>query len=133
VQGAKRCGSDRPALDEATGTRDRHVRQEGSRFGAAAGPPGGFPPRRRRHGTFHALRHFFATTLITNHAEPQDVQRLLRHKTLRITLETYVHWWPRRERRRGLVGDVLRAASQRTNGRELTCKIKASLCPICAR
>jgi integrase len=44
------------------------------------------------HGGFHALRHFFATTLITNHAEPQDVQRMLRHKTLRITLETYVHW-----------------------------------------
>jgi integrase len=66
----------------------------------------------KEHGGFHALRHFFATTLITNHAEPQDVQRLLRHKTLRITLETYVHWWPRRERRRGVVGDVLRAASQ---------------------
>lgn len=62
----------------------------------------------KQHGTFHALRHFFATTLITNHAEPQEVQRLLRHKTLRITLETYVHWWPRRDRVRGVVGSVLR-------------------------
>ncbi|MEV4821631.1 tyrosine-type recombinase/integrase [Micromonospora sp. NPDC049274] len=67
----------------------------------------------KKHGGFHALRHFFATTLITNHAEPQDVQRLLRHRTLRITLETYVHWWPRRERRRGFIGDVLRAAAHR--------------------
>ncbi|WP_436970876.1 tyrosine-type recombinase/integrase [Micromonospora coxensis] len=59
---------------------------------------------------FHALRHFFATTLITNHAEPQDVQRQLRHKTMRITLETYVHWWPKRDRPRGIVGNVLRSA-----------------------
>lgn len=65
----------------------------------------------KEHGTFHALRHFFATTLITNHMEPQEVQRLLRHKTLRITLETYVHWWPKRERRRGVVGALLQAAS----------------------
>ena len=65
----------------------------------------------REHGTFHALRHFFATTLITNHAEPQEVQRLMRHRTLRITLETYVHWWPRRDRRRGVVGAVLRGAA----------------------
>jgi integrase len=48
--------------------------------------------------------------LITNHVEPQEVQRLLRHKTLRITLETYVHWWPKRDRRRGVVGGVLSAA-----------------------
>ena len=66
----------------------------------------------KEHGGFHALRHFFATTLITNHAEPQEVQRLLRHKTLRITLETYVHWWPKRDRRRGVVGEVLRAAAR---------------------
>ncbi|MFE9651553.1 tyrosine-type recombinase/integrase [Micromonospora sp. NPDC006431] len=64
----------------------------------------------KEHGTFHALRHFFATTLITNHAEPQEVQRMLRHKTLRITLETYVHWWPKRDRPRGIVGNVLRSA-----------------------
>jgi integrase len=70
----------------------------------------------KEHGGFHALRHFFATTLITNHAEPKDVQRLLRHKSLQLTLETYVHWWPRRERRRGLVGTLLQAASDRPRG-----------------
>jgi integrase len=67
----------------------------------------------KEHGGFHALRHFFATTLITNNAEPKDVQRLLPHKTLQITLEAYVHWWPRRERRKGLVGALLQTASDR--------------------
>lgn len=84
-------------------------------------------PRRLAKGTWrlHALRHFFATTLITNNAEPKDVQRALRHKSLQITLENYVHWWPRRERRRGVIGDVLRAAD--SLGRW------PDLCPGCAR
>ncbi|WP_236717906.1 tyrosine-type recombinase/integrase [Actinoplanes sp. TFC3] len=60
------------------------------------------------HSGFHALRHFFATTLFTNPSDPKKVQRALRHATLQITLETYVHFWPRRERRRGVVGKVLR-------------------------
>ena len=60
-----------------------------------------------KHGTFHALRHWYATTLITSGAEPKEVQWLMRHKTLRITLETYVRWWPRRDRKRGIVGGVL--------------------------
>jgi integrase len=70
------------------------------------------------HSGFHALRHFFATTLISNGADPKDVQRALRHKTLQITLETYVHWWPRRERRRGVVGALLQAATERPAGRQ---------------
>ncbi|MEO3780380.1 tyrosine-type recombinase/integrase [Micromonospora sp. B11E3] len=85
---------------------DRTWSREWADWREAAGWP-------KEHGTFHALRHFFATTLITNHAEPQEVQRMLRHKTLRITLETYVHWWPKRERRRGLVGTVLQTAETR--------------------
>jgi uncharacterized protein (DUF3820 family) len=35
---------------------------------------------------------------------------MLRHKTLRITLETYVHWWRKRDRPRGIVGSVLQSA-----------------------
>jgi integrase len=50
---------------------DRTWSREWARWGDAAGWP-------KEHGGFHALRHFFATTLITNHAEPQEVQRLLR-------------------------------------------------------
>lgn len=63
----------------------------------------------------HALRHFFATTLITNHVEPQEVQRLLRHRTLRITLETYVHWMPKRDQPNGVVSSVLSSAVGRVN------------------
>ncbi|MEV6801072.1 tyrosine-type recombinase/integrase [Micromonospora rifamycinica] len=61
-----------------------------------------------KEGTFHSLRHFFATTLMSNGVEPQEVQKALRHASLRITLETYVHWMPKKDRRRGLVGQLLR-------------------------
>ncbi|MFI7022778.1 tyrosine-type recombinase/integrase [Micromonospora sp. NPDC049900] len=61
-------------------------------------------------GTFHSLRHFFATTLMSNGVEPQEVQKALRHANLRITLETYVHWLPKKDRPRGLVGGLLRQA-----------------------
>jgi integrase len=57
-------------------------------FQLTAGNRAGWP---KEHGGFHALRHFIATTLITNHAEAKEVQRALRHGTLQITLETYVH------------------------------------------
>lgn len=71
----------------------------------------------KEHGGFHALRHFFATTLIANNAKPKDVQRALRHKTLQITLETYVHWWPRQERVTGLIGAQLQRARGMHQGR----------------
>ncbi|GAB3148531.1 site-specific integrase [Micromonospora sonneratiae] len=86
---------------------DRTWSREWASWRDAAGWP-------KEHGGFHALRHFFATTLITNHAEPQEVQRLLRHKTLRITLETYVHWWPKRDRPRGVTGAVLNSAAAKS-------------------
>jgi integrase len=53
----------------------------------------GWPDDARRSG-FHALRHFFATTLVTNHVDPKDVQRALRHATLQTTWEIYVHYSP---------------------------------------
>ncbi|MGC5017287.1 tyrosine-type recombinase/integrase [Micromonospora sp. DT47] len=64
-----------------------------------------------KEGTFHSLRHFFATTLMSNGFEPQDVQKALRHANLRITLETYVHWLPKKDRPRGVVGQLLRQAA----------------------
>ncbi|WP_433346312.1 tyrosine-type recombinase/integrase [Micromonospora sp. CA-111912] len=63
-----------------------------------------------KEGTFHSLRHFFATTLMSNGVEPQEVQKAPRHANLRITLETYVHWLPKKDRPRGPVGDLLRQA-----------------------
>ncbi|GAA3449223.1 tyrosine-type recombinase/integrase [Dactylosporangium matsuzakiense] len=66
------------------------------------------------HAGFHALRHFFATVLITNGAEPQEVQRALRHKSLSLTPETYVGWWPEQIKAQGIFGEALRAARERT-------------------
>ncbi|WP_405114694.1 hypothetical protein OG559_10415 [Micromonospora sp. NBC_01405] len=34
----------------------------------------------------------------------------MRHANLRITLETYVHWLPKKDGPRGLVGNLLRQA-----------------------
>jgi len=65
------------------------------------------------YGTFHALRHFFATTKITAGEEPQSVQHDLRHATLAMTLETYVGWWPKRTKQRGVVGGALARAQAR--------------------
>lgn len=64
-------------------------------------------------GTFHSLRHYFATALIAANVDPTDVQNALRHSSLRITLETYVHWWPKKDRRRNVIGSGLRAAADR--------------------
>ncbi|MEW2539508.1 tyrosine-type recombinase/integrase [Micromonospora chalcea] len=70
-----------------------------------------------KEGTFHSLRHFFATTLMSNGVEPQEVQKALRHANLRITLETYVHWLPKKDRPRGLVGSLLRQADGKSSER----------------
>jgi hypothetical protein len=49
--------------------------------------------------------------LITAGVDPTDVQGALRHASLRITLETYVHWWPKKNRLGNVVGSALRDAS----------------------
>ena len=89
---ARRAGSPRAIRIDAW-------HREWGTWRAAAGRP------ETEHAGFHALRHFFATMLIANGAEPQDVQRALRHKSLSLTLETYVgvadaHQVERRDRRR---------------------------------
>ncbi|MCG5434680.1 tyrosine-type recombinase/integrase [Micromonospora foliorum] len=60
---------------------------------------------------FRSLRHHFATRLITSGADPTDVQNALRHSSLRIALETYVHWWQKKDRRRNIISGALRDAS----------------------
>jgi integrase len=57
---------------------------------------------RPEDATFHSPRHYFATALITAGADPTDAQRALRHSSLRITLETWVHRWPKKQRRRNV-------------------------------
>jgi integrase len=71
------------------------------------------------NGTFHSLRHYFATALISAGADPTDVQKALRHSSLRITLETYVHWWPKKQRRRNVVGTAIQTLTvERRNAGE---------------
>jgi hypothetical protein len=41
-------------------------------------------------------------------------QRL--HPSLSFTLETYVHWWPKKDRRRNLVGSALRGTATHREG-----------------
>ncbi|MEV8507450.1 hypothetical protein AB0368_21900 [Actinoplanes sp. NPDC051475] len=44
------------------------------------------------------------------------MQNALRHSSLRITLETYVRWWPRKDRRRNVIGSGLLAAEEHRLG-----------------
>jgi hypothetical protein len=49
----------------------------------------------------------------------------LRHKTLRITLETYVYWWPKRDHSRGVVGAALRSAASAHDLGDLEDQVRA--------
>jgi integrase len=56
----------------------------------------------------HALRHFFATSLIHKGASVKTVQLALGHSKPSITLDTYTHEWPdTEERTRTLMEDAL--------------------------
>jgi integrase len=54
--------------------------------------------------------------LIAAGADPTYVQRAMRHASLRITLETYVHWWPKKASRRSVVGAALSKARADRSG-----------------
>lgn len=47
-----------------------------------------------KHFHFHALRHTYASTLVSNGANFKDVQELMGHSDIRITLNTYSHVTP---------------------------------------
>jgi len=44
---------------------------------------------------FHDLKHSFATILLTLGADKGDVQKLLRHKSISITMDIYRHLQPK--------------------------------------
>ena len=48
-----------------------------------------------KHFHFHALRHTYASTMVANGANFKDVQELMGHSDIRITLNTYAHVTPR--------------------------------------
>lgn len=91
---------------------------------AAAGWP--------EQGTFHSLRHYFAAALIAANVDPTDIQKAFRHSSLRITLETHLHWWPKKERRRNIIGAALQDAMAK---RRQTTKVQdhRALYPFCTR
>lgn len=63
--------------------------------------------------TMHALRHFFATSLIHRGASVKTVQLALGHSKPSITLDTYTHEWPDvTERTRTLMDDALTMSDQ---------------------
>ncbi len=51
-----------------------------------------------KHLSWHVFRHSFATLLHANGEDVKTVQRLLRHATPKLTMETYVHSVQPRER-----------------------------------
>jgi hypothetical protein len=57
--------------------------------------------------------------MITAGADPTDVQRALRHSSLRITLETYVRWGPKRTRPRNVVGGLIGQTSRNLTGGQI--------------
>lgn len=40
---------------------------------------------------FHTLRHTYTTNLLSNGAQPKDVQELLRHSDVSTTMNVYAH------------------------------------------
>jgi integrase len=46
------------------------------------------------HGTFHALRHSFASALINSNQSPKVVQTLLGHHSAAFTMDQYSDLWP---------------------------------------
>ena len=47
-----------------------------------------------KHGRFHALRHSFASALITDNQSPKLVQTLLGHHSAAFTMDVYSDLWP---------------------------------------
>lgn len=52
----------------------------------------------RREGArkvqWHDFRHFYASALIAGGASPTDVQQVLGHSSVAVTMEVYMHLWP---------------------------------------
>jgi integrase len=46
------------------------------------------------HGTFHGLRHSFATALLSANVHPAVVQSALGHSSITLTIDTYSHVMP---------------------------------------
>jgi integrase len=70
----------------------------------------GLPP----HATFHGCRHTCAAMLIKRGAQPRQVMEVMRHKSIRTTMDTYGHMYP--EVTRSTVNDLDRDLDQLAAG-----------------
>ncbi|TDB76667.1 hypothetical protein E1165_06190 [Micromonospora sp. KC723] len=66
--------------------------------------------------TLHSLWHHFAARLILRCRPDGRAERALRHSGMRIMLETYVHWWPKKKRRRNTVSTAPQEAAGNRSG-----------------
>ena len=49
---------------------------------------------KRAKGTFHGLRHSYATALLATNVHPVVVQSALGHSSITLTIDTYSHVMP---------------------------------------
>jgi integrase len=62
---------------------------------------------------FHALRHYYASPLISSGLDVKVVQARLRHASAKTTLDTYGHLWPDSdETTRAAISGVMTTRSQ---------------------
>jgi len=62
---------------------------------------------------YHDMRHTYATNLLSQGVDIADVSRLLGHATIKITLDTYIHFLPEKEERVTVLTNALAAARQK--------------------
>lgn len=75
------CGCDRPLSDT-------NIENHNKRYAELAGLP---------HRTIHEFRHSHASVLINGGINPLEVARRLGHADVKMTLNTYSHWFPSAE------------------------------------
>jgi len=68
------------------------------------------------HITFHSLRHTCASRLIARRAQPREVMEVLRHTSIRTTMDVYGHMFP--ENVRQTVNDLDRDLDRLAAGGE---------------
>jgi integrase len=68
------------------------------------------------HATFHGCRHTCAAMLIKRGAQPRQVMEVMRHKSIRTTMDVYGHMYP--EVTRSTVNDLDRDLDQLAAGGE---------------
>jgi integrase len=65
---------------------------------------------------YHDMRHTYATNLLNQGVDIAEVSRLLGHASIKITLDTYIHFLPQKEGRVSILSTAL-AAAQQENGK----------------